>query len=107
MMITKKVILIINLMLFATSCSYFSSAYDVAKEHISITWKKESDDQKPIDSIVVKFNPVYWKEYKKNDTNSTEIDRVIDGYQVWILEVNNIRYNEVKKLDTIIYIYRK
>lgn len=95
-----------------SGCSLFQSAYDVASEHVEVTWKKDtSKEQKPIDSIVVKFNPVYWREPVVIEDDSTiineETDKIIDGYQVWILETNTIRYNEVKKLDTVIYIYRK
>jgi len=79
---------------------------------VEVTWKKDkAKDQKPIDSIVVKFNPVYWREPVVIEDDSTmineETDRIVDGYQIWILETNTIRYNEVRKLDTVIYIYRK
>jgi len=98
--------------MFLSGCSLFQSAYDVASKHVEVTWKKDNaKDQKPIDSIVVKFNPVYWREPVEWVDDSTmineETDKIMDGYSIWILETNTIRYNEVKKLDTVIYIYRK
>lgn len=106
-----RVLILFSIILLLSGCSLFQSAYDVASEHVEVTWKKDKDkEQVVVDSIVIKFNPVYWREPVIIENDSVmineETDKIIDGYQVWILETNTIRYNEVKKLDTVIYIYR-
>jgi hypothetical protein len=106
-----RVLILFSLILILSSCSLFQSAYDVASEHVEVTWKKDKDkEQIVVDSIVIKFNPVYWREPVIWEDDSTmineEVDRKQDGYQIWILETNTVRYNEIKKLDTVIYIYR-
>lgn len=106
-----RVLILFSILFLTNSCSLFQTAYDVASDNVSITWKKDKEDQKPIDSIVIKFNPVYWREPIEWVDDSImineETDKIIDGYQVWILETNTIRYNEIRKLDTVIYIYKK
>lgn len=107
-----RVIWLCSFLLLLSGCSLFQSAYDVASEHVEVTWKKDkAKDQKPVDSIIIKFNPVYWREPVVIEDDSTmineETDKKQDGYQIWILETNTVRYNEVRKLDTVIYIYRK
>lgn len=106
-----RVLILFSIVLVLSSCSLFKSAYEIVDDHVDITWKKDKDkEQIVVDSIVVKFNPVYWREPVIWEDDSTmineETDKIQDGYQIWILETNTVRYNEIKKLDTVIYIYR-
>lgn len=103
-----KALIIVILTLLLSSCSLFQSAYDVASDHIDISWKKDKNkEQVIIDSIVIKFDAVYWKE-PSCDKNEENIERDFDqsGYNVWILKTKGIRYNEIRKNDTVIYIYK-
>ena len=101
------------LFLFAfTSCSLLDAGVKYASENISITWKgEEAIDTVPIDSIVIKFDAVYWKESHNNyyfaDTNEVEVEFIKDGYRVWQLTTPNWKRNEVQRNDTVIYLYRK
>lgn len=93
------------------SCSILDAGVKYAKDNIQITWKgDEASDNKPIDSIVVKFEPVYWKEYDTSylvDSVETETEFVKDGYRVWQLRTQNWKRIEVQRKDTVIYIYKK
>jgi len=101
------------LFLFAfTSCSLLDAGVKYASENISITWKSdEAVNTMPIDSIVIEFEPVYWKENRDNyffaDANEVEVEFVKDGYRVWQLTTPNWKRNEVQRQDTVIYLYRK
>ncbi len=104
-----KLILIVLITVFLYSCSLFQTAKDIVDDNIEITWKKDKDKKQVIvDSIIIKFEPVYWVEFGKNDTLKTdlEVEYIKDGYRVWTLITPFKRYNEVKKLDTVIYLYR-
>lgn len=103
-----KILIATTIILLFSGCSFLSSAYDVADDYIDISWKKDKNkEQVIIDSIVIKFDMVYWKE-ESSDTNSVNIERDFDqnGYNVWILKTKGIRYNEIRKKDTVIYIYK-
>jgi len=105
-----KIIIILLTATILNSCSFFQSAKTFVDENVEITWKKDkAKDLVPVDSIVVRFNPVYWKEDIVEDSTdfNVESDLIKAGYSIWILEANSIRYNEVRKLDTIIYIYKQ
>lgn len=105
-----KILIIAILTQLLFSCSLFQTAKEVINDNIEITWKKDKEKSQVIyDSIIVKFEPVYWVEFGKNDTLKTdiEVEYIKDGYRVWTLITPFKRYNEVKKLDTIIYLYRK
>lgn len=103
---------VLLILLFAlSSCSLIDAGYKYASDNVEITWKgEEAKEAKPIDSIVVKFDPVYWKETDTSyliDSLETEIEFTKDGYRVWQLRTPNWKRNEVQRLDTIIYIYKK
>jgi len=103
-----RVLILFSLVLVLSSCSLFQSAYDVADDYIDISWKKDNNkEQVIIDSVVINFDAVYWKEESK-DTNEINSERDFDqnGYNVWILRTKGIRYNEIRKKDTVIYIYK-
>lgn len=93
------------------SCSILDAGVKYAKDNIQITWKgDEASDNKPIDSIVVKFEPVYWKENSNSflvDTLETETEFYKDGYRVWCLTTPTVKRYEVQRKDTVIYIYKK
>lgn len=94
-----------------SGCSVFETGYKLAKDNIEIKIKGQEDpDAVIIDSVVVKFEPVYWEENIEID--STELGDVktefkMNGYSIWILETDKTRYNEVIKHDTVIYFIRK
>jgi hypothetical protein len=104
--------LIIALMLLPlASCSLFDAGVKYATENIEITWKgDEAKSKQPIDSIVVKFEPVYWKENCEGYVaveEETEVEFIKDGYRIWSLKTPNVKRYEVMKLDTVIYLYKK
>lgn len=105
-----KTLLFSLLVLLLSSCSLFQTAKDYVLNNIEIKWKKDaSKDTLLIDSMRVKFDEVYWVESKELDSlnNDEEIEFFKNSYRIWILKTDEKRYNEVKKQDTIIYIYRK
>ena len=93
------------------SCGMLEAGVKYAKDNVQITWKgEEATDAQPIDSIVIKSDPVYWKEYDTSyliDSVETETEFVKDGYRVWQLRTPNWKRLEVQRLDTVIYIYKK
>ena len=102
-----KVLIILITTIWLCSCSLFQSAYDIADDYVEISWKPDKDKKQVIiDSVVIKFGSVYWKE-KSNDslTANIETDFNQDGYNIWTLKTIGLRYNEVRKQDTTIYIY--
>jgi len=101
----RKVSLIL-LLLALSSCHVIDASYEYVKDNVSITWKGEEAKGEPIDSIVIKFNPVYWKE--NADIGYEDEQEFTDsGYRVWSLSTPYARRYEVLRLDTIIYIYKK
>lgn len=106
-----SLILFMWLPFFTISCSLIDAGYQYASDNVEITWKgDEATEAKPIDSIVVKFDPVYWKETGDSfiyDSLEAETEFTKDGYRVWQLRTPNWKRLEVQRLDTIIYIYKK
>lgn len=102
----RKISLIL-LLLALSSCSVIDAGFNYVKDNISITWKGEEAKGEPIDSIVIKFNPIYWKENEAVVSSDNEFEFTDSGYRVWILSTPSNRYCEVLKLDTVIYIYKK
>lgn len=86
--------------------SYLS---DIA-DNVQITWKGEEAKGQPIDSIIIRSNPIYWKEVDSSyflDSAESEAEFIKDGYRVWQLRTPNWKRFEVQRLDTVIYIYKK
>ena len=56
-------ILLLSATLF-NGCSLFESSASYVLDNIEITWKpsKAQENTAPVDSIVVRFEPVYWVE---------------------------------------------
>ncbi len=105
----KLLILILLLLPIISSCQLLNAGYGLLKDNIEITWKQDkAKNLTPIDSIVIRSNPVYWKEIA-SDSISFEKEKMFNknGYTIWRLETPNYRRYEVQRLDTIIYIYRK
>lgn len=107
--VMKRFIWLIILLSFGIqSCTSVSEILGIAK-NIGITWEAEkAKSSKPIDSIVVRFNSVYWKESQK-DSLAKEFEKQFtkDGYNVWKLSTPKLIRYEVTRKDTIIYIYEK
>lgn len=106
-----KLISIVLICLVVTSCSLFYSGYEFVNDNFDIKIKGTQDkNAKIVDSMVIKFEPVYWEEEIEIDSldkADIKLEFMQNGYNVWILETEKIRYNEVKKLDTVIYFIRK
>lgn len=105
----KMLILILLLLPIISSCQLLNAGYGLLKDNIEITWKQDNAKSlTPVDSIVIKSNPVYWKEIS-SDSISFEKEKMFNknGYTIWRLETPNYRRYEVQRLDTVIYIYRK
>jgi hypothetical protein len=105
---------IISILLFSATlfngCSLFESSASYLYDNIEITWKpsKAKEDTAPVDSIVVKFAPVYWVEPACDDGSNIELETELNksGYNVWSLKnPYAIRYEVIKK-DTVIYFYK-
>lgn len=97
-----------------SACSLLGTAASYFKDNVEITWKNGEGSAivgQPIDSIVVHFNSAYWKEDVKINPDSVYVESEKDfdnnGYSVWTLQTPNWRRYEVRKLDTVIYIYKK
>jgi hypothetical protein len=92
-----------------SGCSFLKSTASYFYENIEITWKPDkAKDTEPVDSIVVHFPPVYWTEPPcEFVTEEKETEFTKSGYEVWILDNPFARRVEVKRQDTVIYIYRK
>lgn len=107
----KLHLLVMLFLLPLVSCSLLDAGFKYAKDNVQITWKgDEASDNKPIDSIVVKSEPVYWKENSNSflvDTLETETEFYKDGYRVWCLTTPTVKRYEVQRKDTVIYIYKK
>ncbi len=105
----KLLILILLLLPIISSCQLLNAGYGLLNDNIEITWKQDNAKSlTPVDSIVIKSNPVYWKE-TVSDSISFEKEKIFNknGYTIWRLETPNYRRYEVQRLDTVIYIYRK
>ena len=105
------IIILLLLIPILSACSLLTSAGSYLVDNVEITWKQDKASlvSMPIDSIVVKFDPAYWKEdYVSRDSNyaEQEKDMVINNYEVWQLKTPNWRRFEVRRQDTIIYIYK-
>lgn len=101
---------VILILLFAVAgCASVERSARYLYDNIEITWRaSEVEQHDVIDSIVVRFNPVYWRIEQNNDIDDElEFEFYDAGYRVWMLETpQNLRY-EVQKLDTVIYIYKR
>lgn len=109
-----KFLISLIIVLLVSSCTLLDSGVKVFKDNVEISLK--SDKSKiPVDSILIKFEPVYWKENIVIDTThpfilsqeGTEKEWKQDGYSIWVLQSGNMRRIEVKKLDTMIYLWKK
>lgn len=62
----------------------------------------------PVDSLPVRFNSVYFVEPPCDSLGfESENEFKQDGYNIWSLRTpKKIRY-EIRKLDTVIYFYKK
>lgn len=102
----NKALILISI-LFLSSCSLFDSAYNLAKDNVSITWKfDESKSLKVIDSINVISRPVYWVTDITEFAEGQEKITIKDGYSIWQLRTGDKLRTEVIKLDSTIYIYK-
>jgi hypothetical protein len=66
----------------------------------------DSTVNKPIDSIKIAYKPVRF-QCKTTDTLNYDAKFNQDGYEIWSITAGGIIRTEVKKSDTIIYIYKK
>lgn len=80
--------------------------YSILKE---LTTSKDSTDYKqPVDSMKISFPSVYWKEPKQDSTGKEqEKEFVKNGYLIWRLRTPETTRYEVRKLDSVIYFYKK
>lgn len=80
-------------------------AYDEISKHVEI--KMKSSGEKAVDSIAIKFDPVYFKMGKCTGTREKEYEYIKDGYKIWILETADTFRIEVIRIDTLGYIYKR
>jgi hypothetical protein len=103
----KKIISVAILLLTLNSCSFFTAATDVVDDYVSIEWKGNNDG-KAIDSIRIIYHPAYVMVPKSElDSSGIILNQDINGYEVWVLEDVNFYHFDVRKKDTVIYIYEK
>ncbi|MCO5250998.1 MAG: hypothetical protein M9949_06205 [Candidatus Kapabacteria bacterium] len=101
-------ILLLSAMLIS-GCSLFQSSAEYLIDNIEITWKPDkAKETTPVDSIVVKFDPVYWVEAPCEDgtEEETELEFTKSGYGVWMLDNPYAKRYEVIRKDTVIYFYK-
>jgi hypothetical protein len=105
------IILLLLLPLFSCNPGFWQTGYKLFNDNVEITWKNDGTKQlQPIDSIIIKSNPIYWKEIDYGfvpDSAESESEIVKDGYRVWQLRTSSWRRFEVQRMDTVIYIYKK
>ena len=102
------ILIILSFASLITACSLIEPVAKIVKDNVEVTWKTDkAADTIPIDSIVVKFNPIYWKEVPDTTNNEKEKNFVRGGYSVWRLKTATATRYEVQKKDTVIYFYRK
>lgn len=102
------ILILIFLGSLITACSVLEPVAKLVKDNVEVTWKADkAADTVPMDSIVVSFNPVYWKEVPDTTNNEKEKNFVRSGYSVWRLKTPVMTRYEVQKKDTVIYFYRK
>lgn len=95
------------------SCApgFLKTGYKMFTDNVEITLKDDgTEPRQPIDSILIKSNPIYWKEVDSSyflDSAESEAEFIKDGYRVWQLRTPNWKRFEVQRLDTVIYIYKK
>lgn len=100
------VLFVIALALVVCSCSLFAPAITEVSKNVNISWGKDSTAGRPIDSILIKFEPVYWHDTLRTSTE-VEKDFISNGYRVWQLSSSYGTRFEVGRKDTMIYIYQK
>jgi len=100
----NKIIVVLILVFGLSSCTVLKSIYDFGADNISVTWKK-SEGKTVIDSLLIQNTSAY--HILKCDTLDYEKDFELNGYNVWILKIDNKIRFEVKKKDSLIYLYGK
>jgi hypothetical protein len=103
----KKNLLILSILLL-TSCAAFQQADDIFGFIKKLTTDvTQSVDKKVVDSIVIKFDEVYWRELP--DTNYDEYEKayIKTGYKIRRIVTSDWRRYFVQKKDTVIYFYKK
>lgn len=80
--------------------------YNEVSKHVEIKWNLNGDN-KPIDSMAIAFDPVYFKLGKCTGRNEKEYEYIKDGYRIWILETADTFRIEVDRVDTLGYIYKR
>ena len=88
----KRFILILALMLAFSGCSLLDwGAKKGIEAFEKYTTNLDSAAVKtPIDSIVIKFNSVYWKEQIDTTKNECESEFTLDSYKIWQLKTGLI-----------------
>lgn len=104
--IAKIFFLSLAILLSLASCSLLQRAstdvYDYAQKKYSFL---QVDNSEPIDSLVIRFEPVYWIDSTESSAIETETTFQADGYDVWILKTGGAYRYEVQRKDSIIYFY--
>jgi len=110
-----KVIILLAFLASLSACQYLTGLGTTTfkMNGVEVTWESEkSFNSPPIDSIRIYNAPVYFisKPIVKDTLNpykQEEIQFVKDGYSIWLLKNEAEWRIEVKKIDTVIYIFKK
>ena len=107
----KKIIVIFVSLLvsiLANSCSILDTKeiYNEVSKHVEIKWNLKANG-KPVDSMAIAFDPVYFKLPKYSGRTEKEYEYIKDGYRIWILETADTFRIEVDRVDTLGYIYKR
>lgn len=108
-------LLLLCVSLAFTSCQYLTGLGTTTfkMNGVEVTWESEkSVNSAPVDSIRIYNAPVYFisKPFVKDTLNpykQEEIQFTKDGYSIWMLKNEAEWRIEVKKIDTVIYIFKK
>ncbi len=75
-------------------------------ENIKVTLNSdEAKNNKAIDSLLITSPPAYWKE--PIDSTYCEREFFLNGYRIWVLQVDGMRRIEIQRVDFMIPIYEK
>ena len=102
----RMIFLILMLLMILTGVSSCNTLLPFLADNIKVTLNSdEAKDKKAIDSLLISSPPAYWKE--PIDSTYSEREFEINGYRIWILQVDGVRRIEIQRKDIKIPIYEK
>ena len=72
---------------------------------VTLNSEEAKQGKDAIDSLVITSPPAYWKE--PIDSNYCEREFFINGYRIWVLQVDGMRRVEIQRVDFMIPLFEK